>query len=76
MTAVEITFEESAKEVILSFFDKIVDKEGFIVEDNKRIVASDGRHIKLEEFAGIRKDGMLVRGDLPSLIDLLEDEAI
>ncbi len=70
--SVIITFEESAKELILSFLDKSVDSEGFIVEKNdvtKRISASDGNEIKLEEFSGI-KDGVFFRSDISSLFDL------
>jgi len=69
-----ITFEESAKETILSFFDKTVDKEGFIVEKDtgQRVITPDGDEIRLEEFAGIGKGGIFVKSDLPSLINLLD----
>ena len=69
-----ITFEESAKETILSFFDKTVDNEGFIVEKDtyQRVITPDGQEIRLEEFAGIGKGGVFIKSDLPSLIDLLD----
>lgn len=68
-----ITFDESARETILSFFDKVVDNNGFIVEKDdrtKRILASDGKEIKLEEFAGM-KDGVFFRNDISSILDLV-----
>ncbi len=70
--SVIITFEESAKDIMLSFLDKSVDNDGFIVEKNdvtKRILASDGNEIKLEEFSGT-KDGVFFRNDISSLFDL------
>lgn len=74
-----ITFEGSAKEEILSMFDKTVDKEGFIVEKSdtsRRVVSFDGEEIRLEEFAGIGKDGVFIKADLPSLISALGKEMI
>lgn len=71
-----ITFEESAKEDILSMFDKTVDKDGFIVEKEditKRVIASDGKEITLKEFAGIGKDGAFIKFDLPSLINSVDE---
>ena len=69
-----ITFEESAKEVILSFFDKTVDSNGFIIEKDtgQRVITPDGEVIRLEEFAGIGKNGMFVKSDLISLISSLD----
>jgi hypothetical protein len=69
-----ITFDKSAKELILSFFDKVVDSDGFIVEkDNttKRVLTSDGNKIKLDEFAGI-KDGSFFKSDLPSIFSMVD----
>ncbi len=76
---VMITFEESAKKDILSMFDKTVDKEGFIVEKSdtsRRVISFDGKEIRLEEFAGIGKDGVFIKTDLPSLISALDKEMI
>ena len=70
-----ITFDESAKELILSFFDKAVDDDGFIVEKNdkkKRILASDGKEIKMNEFAGM-KDGRFFRTDISSILSLIDE---
>lgn len=69
-----ITFDKSAKETILSFFDKVVDNAGFIVEKDdmtKRILASDGKEIKIDEFAGI-KDGVFFKYDISSIFSLVD----
>lgn len=69
-----ITFDKSAKETILSIFDKTVDHEGFIVEKDtyQRVIIPDSEEIRLEEFAGIGKGGVFIKSDLPSLVDLLD----
>ena len=70
-----ITFDESAKELILSFFDKAVDDDGFIVEKNdkkKRVLASDGKEIQMSEFAGM-KDGRFFRTDISSILSLVDE---
>ena len=77
-----ITFEESAKEEILDIFDKAVDEDGFIVEkgdtdDAKvRVKDSNGEDVRLEEFAGIGRGGVLIKSDLPSLIRALDSGVI
>lgn len=71
-----ITFEASAKEEILSFFDKTVDDERYIVEKEdvtQRVITPDGEEVSLEEFAGIRKGSeIFIKSDLPSLINLID----
>lgn len=69
-----ITFEESAKEIILSIFDKTIDNEGFIIEKitGQRVITPDGEEIRLEEFAGIGRKGIFIKSDLSSLINYLE----
>lgn len=71
-----ITFENSAKEIILSFFDKIVDDEGFIVEKDdptQKVLTPDGQEVTFEEFAGIRKGSeIFIKSDLPSMIELAD----
>lgn len=71
---VTITFEESAKEVILSFFNMTIDSEGFIIEKEtgQRAITPEGEEIRLEEFAGIGKGGVFIKSDLPSLINSLD----
>ncbi|MEE8403263.1 MAG: hypothetical protein V3R93_05885 [Candidatus Hydrothermarchaeaceae archaeon] len=69
-----ITFEESAKIEILSFFDKSLDDEGFVVEkDNhsQRVITPEGDEIALEEFAGLKKGSeIFIKSDLISLMNL------
>jgi len=73
---VVITFDDSAKTEILSFFDKTVDDEGYIVEKDdvtQRVITPDGEEVRLEEFAGIRKGSeIFIKSDLPSLISLID----
>jgi len=67
-----ITFNAEARNEILSFFDKTVDKERFIIEkgdQTQRIITPDGEEIRISEFTGIRK-GSFIKSDLPSLIEL------
>lgn len=70
-----ITFEDSAKKQILSFFDKTVD-EGFIVEKEdttQKVITPDGEEVTLEEFAGITKGSeIFIKSDLPSLFGLID----
>lgn len=71
-----ITFEKSAREDVLSFFGKIVDKEGYIVEKEdptQKVITPDGEEVTLEEFAGIRKGSdIFIKSDLNTLINLTE----
>jgi len=73
---VAITFDKSAKEIILSFFDKVVDDEGFIVEKDdrtQRVITPEGEEMTLEEFGGIRKGSeIFIKSDLPSIIELVD----
>ncbi len=72
-----ITFEESAKKEILSFFEKSIDEKGYIVETQdptQRVITLGGEEIKLDEFAGIRKGSeIFIKSDLYSLIKLSDE---
>ena len=69
-----ITFEASAKKEILSFFDKSIDEDGFIVEKNdssQRIITTNGEEVRLDEFAGLKAGSeIFIKSDLISLINL------
>ena len=71
-----ITFEKSAREDILSFFDKTIDEKGFIVEKEdptQKVITPDGEEITIDKFAGIRKGSeIFIKSDLNSLINLTE----
>lgn len=65
-----ITFDKSVTKDILNMFNLSTDKEGYIINKNKKKVkAIDKKPIKINEFAGICKSG-LIRNDLCSLIDV------
>lgn len=71
-----ITFEVSAKEEILSFFDKTTDAENFIVEKGditQRVITPDYEEVELKDFAGIRKGSQIfIKSDLPSLFSVVD----
>lgn len=63
-----ITFGKSASKFILSCFKMKVDRNGYIKYRNgKRVKAIDGEYIKLSEFGGICKGG-IIRHNIVSLI--------
>ena len=71
-----ITFDASSKQKILSFFGKIIDEDGYLIEEenpDQRVITPDGDDITLDEFAGIRKGSEIyIKSDLPSLIELID----
>ncbi len=71
-----ITFDEASRREVLSFFDKTVDEEGYIIERDdptQRVITPDQEEIKEDEFAGIRKGSEIyIKSDLPSLIELID----
>ena len=71
-----ITFEKSAREDVLSFFDKTIDENGFIVEKEdptQKVITPDGEEITIDNFAGIRKGSeIFIKSDRNSLINLTE----
>lgn len=68
-----IIFDKSLKEEILSIFDKTTDREGFIVEKSnpsQRVLSPDGAEVLIEDFAGIAKGSeIFIKSDLLSLIN-------
>ena len=71
-----VRFDSSLKKKILSAFDKDVDSEGFIIEENSRekvLSGEEGENIKLEDFAGIKKGSQVfIKSDLASLLKSME----
>ncbi len=71
-----ITFDKPARDFILDAFDKIVDKEGYMVErknPKQRVLTPDGEEIEIEQFAGIRKGSeVYIKSDLISIIHLCD----
>ncbi|GEM_PF-3859757 len=67
----KIVFNRQTSGFILESLGYSVDPEGFIINSKTkdRILATDGRTIKSEEFGGVTKDGIF-RNDLLSLIEI------
>lgn len=71
---IRITFTESAKGFILDLFDKGRDRKGYIIDKKtrNRILAEDGKEIKVSEFGGIiiqdKNDPIFFRNDIISMI--------
>ncbi len=69
-----VIFDKSLKNEILSVFDKVIDKEGFIAEKahpSQRVLSPDGEEVNIEEFAGIAHGSELfIKSDLISLITI------
>ena len=68
---ITITFDKSLSEEILRMFNKKVDKEGRIVEeDGSPVFTPEGEELNIDEFAGTSSNPkMFIKSDLPSLID-------
>jgi hypothetical protein len=48
------TFDKESANEILYFFDKNTDEEGYVINsNNKRILALDGKEIKVSDIGGI-----------------------
>ena len=71
---ISLTFDQSLKKEILSFFDKEVNEENIIVEKGnpeQQVLSVDGQEVKIEEFGGIKKGSeVFIKNDLVSLMRL------
>lgn len=75
MIRVNFSSEKNTKLFILSFFDKSVDKEGFIIENDTkaRVLSSDGDEITLDQFGGITNGSEIyLKNNIVSLINFYE----
>ena len=73
----KITFEKSLSKEMLSIFNIFEDNEGYAVSKNgQRVIAFDGKELKVTEFAGVvkGKDGNVIflKLDVGSLIEAKE----
>jgi hypothetical protein len=71
-----ITFDESAKELVLKLFGKDIDADGYIVEHETglRVLSPEGNEVLVKDFAGIRHGSeIFITKDLPSLIKQASD---
>ncbi len=75
---VNITFSSELKEEILNIFDKKVNEEGIIVEqENEEISVRtvEGNEISIDEFGGIKKGSeIFIKNDLVSLMNFSRDK--
>lgn len=72
-TKAKITFDDSAKEYILSLFDKKVNEEGEVLEKDSGdpVKSFEGNPLTLEDFGGIKKGSELfVENSVVSLFRL------
>lgn len=72
-----ITFDKTSKRDVLSFLNKTLDNDGFIVEkDNpeQKVLAFDGQEISLDEFGGVQKGSeVFIKNNLVSLMRLSKE---
>ncbi len=72
-----ITFDKSASDFILETFNKITDKDGYVVEKEnteQKVLTPDGLEMQQEEFGGIKKGSEIyIKSDLPSVIKLSDN---
>ena len=70
----KLLFTESAMPLILEAFGKEI-KDGFIVESDtgEFVLTPDGEEIEAVRFGGI-KNGMFLKDDLHSIINLVENK--
>lgn len=70
----QITFDKLVKSFILDSFDKITNKEGYLVEKSnlkQRVLTQDGQDITEDEFGGIIPGSTIfVKNDLPTVMEL------
>jgi len=57
----QITFDDSAAEMVLDEFGKAVDEQGYIVEADtgNRVLTPEGEEIPIQNFGGIAKGSQI-----------------
>jgi hypothetical protein len=74
----KIIFDNSSKDWILDVFNKSVDADGFIIENNsnsERVLTPEGKEIHSRELAIIKKGSQkFIAGDLTSLMKFTKNE--
>lgn len=72
-----ITFDKSARNFVLSAFNKRIGEDGYIVEENnpsQKVLTPDGSNIQIDQFAGIKKGSeIFIKTDIISLVKLAGD---
>lgn len=72
-----IVFNDSTRNFVLSIFNKTIDKEGYIIEQEskKRVLTPYGDEVKACDFAGFTPGSEIVlTKDLPSLLQYANKE--
>lgn len=70
-------FDEAAKELVLSIFNKSVDDEGYIIEKDtgERVISPSGNTVLLTDFAGFAPGSEIVlTNDLPTLLQYANED--
>lgn len=71
----KIIFDKSAVKILLSYFNKGIDKDEYIIEENtkKRVLSFDGTEVPLGNFGGIMIGSeVFIKSDIDSVIKFLE----
>ena len=72
-----IQFDKSATKKILSYFNKTVNSEGYVIEKEtkEKVLSFDGTEVQLEDFGGIMLGSEIyIKSDLDSIIKFLEKD--
>ncbi len=78
MTLNTINFDKSATNKILSYFNKSVDSENFIIDTKtkERVLSFDGTEVTFQNFGGIMIGSeVFIKSDIDSIIKFLEKDA-
>ncbi len=72
-------FDDSMKGAILSMFNKSVDDEGYIIENDtqERVISPSGNAVLVADFAGFAPGSEIVlTNDLPTLLQYANEEGL
>ena len=74
---ISLTFDDTAKETVLEYMDKKINKDCVIVEKqdaSQRVLSVEGEEVSIDEFGGIRKGSeVFIKNDLISLMRLSKE---
>ena len=71
MSSVKITFDKALTAKIVKLLGYKIDGKGYVMKDGKRVLAIDGREVKVKEIGGFTKYG-IVKSDIFSLLTLAD----
>ena len=73
--SVDITFEESAVDHVLREFDKSVDDEGYIIEEESgdRVLTPEGDELRVDDLGAIAKGSeIFIEDNFVSVLEYVE----